>query len=188
MFKNTYHSGFLSLFYSLGSQPLQLWEQKADEGEIKFVIDNEIQSQVLELEATNLHSNYIACPPDPRRDLHIDLPVFVMIIKNMNQYFSFEIQITDDKFIRRRFRASNYQKKTRIKPFICTIPLKLDDGWNIIRLNLAELTQKTYGSRFVHFSRIQIHSNCRIRRIFFAEKFCSEDEMPIDLRLFAPEK
>jgi hypothetical protein len=32
-----------------------------------------------------------------------------MIIKNLKKYFSFEVQVLDDKNVRRRFRASNYQ-------------------------------------------------------------------------------
>ena len=32
--------------------------------------------------------------------------------------------------VRRRFRASKYQSTTRVKPFICTMPMRLDDGWN----------------------------------------------------------
>lgn len=39
-------------------------------------------------------------------------------------------QVLDDKNVRRRFRASNYQSTTRVKPFICTMPMRLDDGWN----------------------------------------------------------
>ena len=40
------------------------------------------------------------------------------------------LQVLDDKNVRRRFRASNYQSTTRVKPFICTMPMRLDDGWN----------------------------------------------------------
>ena len=29
MFKNTYQSGFLSILYSIGSKPLQIWDKKA---------------------------------------------------------------------------------------------------------------------------------------------------------------
>jgi hypothetical protein len=32
-----------------------------------------------------------------------------MIIKNLKKYFSFEVTVLDDKGIKRRFRASNYQ-------------------------------------------------------------------------------
>lgn len=54
--------------------------------------------------------------------------------------------ILDDKNVRRRFRASNYQSETRVKPFICTMPMKLDDGWNQIQFNLAEFTRRAYGA------------------------------------------
>ena len=43
-------------------------------------------------------------------------------------------QVLDDKNVRRRFRASNYQSTTRVKPFICTMPMRLDDGWNQIQV------------------------------------------------------
>lgn len=36
------------------------------------------------------------------------------------------IKVLDDKNVRRRFRASNYQSTTRVKPFICTMPMRLD--------------------------------------------------------------
>ena len=52
----------------------------------------------------------------------------------MKKYFSFEVQVLDDKNVRRRFRASNYQSTTRVKPFICTMPMRLDDGWNQIQV------------------------------------------------------
>ena len=44
-------------------------------------------------------------------------------------------QVLDDKNVKRRFRASNYQSSTRVKPFICTMPMRLDDGWNQIQVD-----------------------------------------------------
>ena len=52
---------------------------------------------------------YISCPSDSKQTLGIKLPFLVMIIKNLKKYFSFEVQVLDDKNVRRRFRASNYQ-------------------------------------------------------------------------------
>ena len=48
----------------------------------------------------------------------------------MFDFYVDEFQVLDDKNVRRRFRASNYQSTTRVKPFICTMPMRLDDGWN----------------------------------------------------------
>merc|ERR1711988_1971867 len=77
-------------------------------------------------------------------------------------YFTFEVTVLDDKEVRRRFRASNYQSTTRVKPFICTMPMRLDEGWN------------------------QIQLNCRIRRIYFSDRLYTEDELPKEFKLFLP--
>ena len=54
----------------------------------------------------------------------IKLPYIVFVVKNMKKYFTFEIQIKDDKGINRRFRASNYQssKSKHSAPKINGIP------------------------------------------------------------------
>lgn len=59
--------------------------------------------------STNVSTTYISCPGDPTKTLGIKLPFLVMLIKNLKKYFSFEVQVLDDKNVRRRFRASNYQ-------------------------------------------------------------------------------
>ncbi|KAG0480898.1 hypothetical protein HPP92_011470 [Vanilla planifolia] len=109
MFKNTFQSGFLSILYSLGSKPLQIWDKEALNGQIKRPHDEDIQSSVLEIVGSNVQSTYITCPADPAATLGIKLPFLVMIVKNLKKYFTFEIQVLDDKNVRRRFRASNYQ-------------------------------------------------------------------------------
>ena len=103
-------------------------------GHIKRITDNDIQSLVLEIVGTNVSTTFITCPGDANKTLGIKLPFLVMIIKNLKKYFTFEVQVLDDKNIRRRFRASNYQSTTRVKPFICTMPMRLDDGWNQIQV------------------------------------------------------
>lgn len=78
-------------------------------GHIKRPHDEDIQSNVLEIVGSNIQSTYITCPADPAATLGIKLPFLVMIVKNMKKYFTFEIQVLDDKNVRRRFRASNFQ-------------------------------------------------------------------------------
>uniref|UniRef100_A0A9J7YJF8 Cilia and flagella associated protein 20 n=1 Tax=Cyprinus carpio carpio TaxID=630221 RepID=A0A9J7YJF8_CYPCA len=156
MFKNTFQSGFLSILYSIGSKPLQIWDKKVRNGHIKRITDNDIQSLVLEVEGTNVSTTYITCPADPKKTLGIKLPFLVMIIKNLKKYFTFEVQVLDDKNVRRRFRASNYQSTTRVKPFICTMPMRLDDGWNQIQFNLSDFTRRAYGTNYIETLRVQV--------------------------------
>lgn len=111
MFKNTYQNGFLSILYSVGSKPLQIWESKVKNGHIKRITDDVIQSLALEIMGNNvmyvsdkihfavilsfsfLRTTYITCPVDTKKTLGIKLPYFVMIIRNMKKYFTFEVQV-----------------------------------------------------------------------------------------------
>ncbi len=91
MFKNTYQSGFLSILYSIGSKPLQIWEKESiafnyllvHNGHIKRLTDQDIQSSVLEIMGTNVTNAYITCPQNSSETLGIKLPFLVMIIKNV---------------------------------------------------------------------------------------------------------
>ncbi|KAB5565026.1 hypothetical protein DKX38_005080 [Salix brachista] len=198
MFKNTFQSGFLSILYSLGSKPLQIWDKEVSNGHIKRLHDEDIQSNVLEIVGSNIQSTYITCPADPGATLGIKLPFLVVIVKNVKKYFTFEIQVLDDKNVRRRFRASNFQvyrcvdlkylekTVTRVKPYICTMPLKLDEGWNQIQLNLADFTRRAYGTNYVETLRVQVHANCRLRRIYFSDRLYSEEELPPEFKLYLP--
>ncbi|KAG0623109.1 hypothetical protein M758_3G149000 [Ceratodon purpureus] len=186
MFRNSFQSGFLSILYSIGAKPLNIWDKQVQNGHIKRCTDEDIQSSVLEIMGTNVSTNFITAPPNPKEILAIRLPFLVMIIKNMRRYFSFEVQVLDDKNIKRRFRASNYQSATRVKPFICTMPMRLDEGWNQIQFNLSDFTRRAYGTNYVETLRVQVHANCRIRRIYFSDRLYSEEELPPEFKLFLP--
>lgn len=165
---------------------MQIWDKEVVNGQIKRTQDDDIQSNVLEVVGANVQSSYITCPADPAATLGIKLPFLVLIVKNLKKYFTFEIQVLDDKNVRRRFRASNFQGLTRVKPFICTMPLKMDEGWNQIQLNLADLTRRAYGTNYVETLRVQVHANCRLRRIYFSDRLYSEEELPPEFKLYLP--
>ena len=73
MFKNAYQSGFLSILYSIGSKPLQIWDKQSTisviivhNGHIKRLTDQDIQSSVLEIMGTNVTTSYISCPANSK--------------------------------------------------------------------------------------------------------------------------
>lgn len=186
MFENTFQSGFLSILYSVGSKPLQIWDAKVRNGHIKRITDSDINSLVLEIAGVNISTTYITCPAEPHMTLGIRLPFMTMIIKNLKRYFSFEVQVLDDKNFPRRFRASNYVTTTRVNPFNCTMPLSLGDSWKCISFNLSDFTRKVYGTRYVETQRVQINANCRIRRVYFSDRVYSKDELPGEFKIFLP--
>lgn len=87
--------------------------------------------------------------------------ILIIYIMNESYFLSiksnfFLLQVLDDKNVRRRFRASNYQSTTRVKPFICTMPMRLDDGWNQIQFNLSDFTRRAYGTNYIETLRVQV--------------------------------
>ncbi|KAF9316195.1 hypothetical protein F5H01DRAFT_331720 [Linnemannia elongata] len=214
MFKNTFQSGFLSVFYSLGSDPLQLWAKRVgpppssaskpqstsndedspttpppehqQEPRVDFVVDDTLNSQVLEILSTHLPTTFITTPSLATRTLGIKLPYLVFLVKNLGKYWSFEVTVLDDRGEKRRFRASNFQTTTRVKPYITTMPLRMDPGWNQIQLNLADYVKRAYGTAYVETQRITIHASCRIRRIYFSDRLVPENELPAEFKLYLP--
>lgn len=66
------------------------------------------------------------------------------------------------------------------------MPMRLDEGWNQIQFNLSDFTRRAYGTNYVETLRVQIHANCRIRRVYFSDRLYSEDELPSEFKLFLP--
>ncbi|KAG1048003.1 hypothetical protein G6F43_009580 [Rhizopus delemar] len=195
MFKNTFQSGFLSILYSLGNEPLQLWSchlpEKTEEGEnedayIERVVDDHISSTVIELASSNLSNTYITCPAQMNKTLGIKLPFIVLVVKSLNKYFSFEVELLDDTDEKRRIRASNFQISTRVKPYIATMPMRLELGWNQVIINLSDYVKKAFGTNYSETNRVTIHANCRIRRIYFTDRLYNEEELPAEFKLVLP--
>ena len=42
---------------------------------------------------SNVSTTFISCPKDPRKTLGIKLPYIVLLVKDLNKYFTFEIQV-----------------------------------------------------------------------------------------------
>lgn len=66
------------------------------------------------------------------------------------------IYISDDKDMRRRFRVSNFQSTTKVRPFCTTMPIGLSSGWNQVQFNLADFTKRAYGNVLYDFEQKNI--------------------------------
>ncbi|EDW25502.1 GL26630 [Drosophila persimilis] len=188
MYRSAYQKGFLTILYSVGSSPLQQWSSYTKNGYIKRIYDDDIKSLVLEIIGSNVSTAFIHCPSECKEQLGIKLPFLVLLIKNMHKYFCFEVKIQDDQRFMRRFRVSNFQSKTSVKPFCTAMPMGMSPGWNQIQFNLADFTRRAYGSNYLETVSLQIHANVRIRRVYFADKLYTEAELPNDYRLMGKPK
>ncbi|XP_049772071.1 cilia- and flagella-associated protein 20-like [Schistocerca cancellata] len=183
MFRNS-KSKLLSIFCCVGAKPLLIWGTQVRNGHIRRVLDEDTKSLVLHIEGRNVATTYITCPEDKSESLAIGLPFLVLVLKNLKKYFSIEITVLDDSNMRRRFRVSNYQSATRVQPFSATMPMSLNPNWNEVRFNLADITRRAYGTAYIETVRVQVHANCRLRRIYFSDRLYANDELPKDYKFF----
>ncbi|XP_061389173.1 uncharacterized protein LOC133324343 [Musca vetustissima] len=188
MYRTVYQKGCFSVLYSVGGSPLDNWSIHTQNGYVKRVLDDDIKSMVIEIMGTNVSTMYISSPRDPRKELGIKLPFLVLLIKNMHKCFSFEVKIIDDQRFLRRFRVSNFQSKTSVKPFCTSMPMGMSAGWNQIHFNLADFTRRAYGTNYMETVRLQIHANVRIRRIYFTDRLYQENELPNEYQLIQKPK
>ncbi len=63
--------------------------------------------------------------------------------------------------------------------------MKLDEGWNQIHFNLTDFTRRAYGTNYLETLRVQIHANCRIRRIYFTDQLLSNKKIPAEYKAFS---
>jgi hypothetical protein len=55
-----------------------------------------------------------------------------------------------------------------------------------VSLDFGDLTRRVYGTAFQEVLKIIVHANCE-RRIYFSEKaFTSDEDVPPELKLYAP--
>ncbi|XP_025405656.1 cilia- and flagella-associated protein 20-like [Sipha flava] len=184
MFDEKYQGSLVTVFYSIGSNPLINWAIQCKESEYRFLQDDVMKSSVLQIQSQNVNACSISTPSKPTDSLGIRLPFFTMLMKNLGRYFTSEITVLDDQNIRRRFRISNYSKSIRVSIHMCSMPVCLTEGWTQIQLNLADFTSQMYNTGFVEAVRVQVHANCRLRRIYFSEKLYTNDELPNEYRLY----
>ncbi|EGR27213.1 hypothetical protein IMG5_199990 [Ichthyophthirius multifiliis] len=202
MFSESLQVGVISVLYSIGSKPLQIWDQKCQNGHIKVVKDEDLLSQVIEIYGTNITTNYIIAP-NQNQTFGLKTPFLHILVKNVNffiffqnknkkklkkkmkQDFSFEIRILDDKKEKRRFKFSNFQKNTIVKSTIVNAKLKMNDGWNHFVFNIQNINQKSYGTNLKEVTHLIFNANCRLRRVYFTDKLYNpKKEIGGDLRIF----
>mmetsp|Transcript_9385 Transcript_9385/g.9720 ORF Transcript_9385/g.9720 Transcript_9385/m.9720 type:complete len:206 (-) Transcript_9385:42-659(-) len=185
MYKNQFQTGFLTILYSIGLKPLQEWYMEVKNGHIKRLVDNDMQSSVIEIAGANVVNNFIRIPNDDKKILGIKMPHLVLQVKNLRKYFMFEVLVIDDKGIKRTFKTTNFQTLTRVKPSLCSIPLKLDDGWNQVFFNLVDFVKRAYSTNYQETLKVQINANCRIRRVYFTDHPQNSRKIPPEYKAFA---
>ncbi|KAL4103695.1 hypothetical protein QTP88_019039 [Uroleucon formosanum] len=178
MFQSKFEGTLFTAFFSVGNRPLENWAVQCKGGEMKQVQDDQMKSNVLQILSQNVNACCITCPVNPKDSMGVRLPFLTLIVKNLGQFFTFEITILDSDNIRRRLRMSSYHVKKKLSTFMITMPVSMAIGWNQLHMNLAEFTITSFKTTYVETVCIKVHANCRLRRIYFSDQLYDDDQLP----------
>lgn len=62
---------------------MQIWDSSVQNGYIKRITDEDIQSSVLEIVGCNVSTTFIQCPAEKSKTLGIKLPYLMIVLKNV---------------------------------------------------------------------------------------------------------
>lgn len=153
---------------------------------VRVINDAEVASSVVEISCSkSKKSSFIIFPDSSGKFIGSPYPFLVMQIKNMQKFVSMEFDILDDANKVRTIHTSNKQSLLKIiDQSICTLPLSMDDGWNLIVIDLQSLCMKIFKTQYKYCMTVKIFANCRLRRIYFSRDLYQENELPEDYQVF----
>lgn len=112
------------------------------------------------------------------------LPYLTLHIKDVDRFLSIEIVLLDAATNDlRRFELSNKQSVIRVGPASASLPLALNTGWNLLRLDLPRMARAAFGASQTITTEVTIHGVCRISKVFFSDGLYEDSELPPFLRV-----
>ncbi|XP_018053267.1 PREDICTED: uncharacterized protein LOC108690474 [Atta colombica] len=178
---------YMPLLYSVANKPLDLWSKHVSfGGKVRRVSDDLLHGDKV-IEITGPHDNTIptniTIPAKALDILNIKLPVLVLVVKNLNLWFKLEVQIIDKQQYRRRFSFMTYnvERLPSINASVASIPLRLDDCWNFLEINLQSLCHQVYKTDYEALQRVMIYPNCLLRRVYLQDHHYNDDETHVEL-------
>jgi len=93
------------------------------------------------------------------------------------------MKIIDKQQYRRRFSFMTYnvERLPSINASVASIPLRLDDCWNFLEINLQTLCHQVYKTDYEALQRVMIYPNCHLRRVYLQDRHYNDDEIHVEL-------
>lgn len=186
------------------------------DGHVSRVVDDLTRSSSLELDGNNAATTSVTCPPKRGAELGVTLPhlAFLLRAHAPGKGCSLEVEVRDDRGVRRRIRASTFQPASKVAPGIASLALRLEDDqsntqeggkegksksslslspsslsrrWHRVPLDLDALVRRAWGTRYRETLRVTVHACCRLRRVYFSDRgYEGEAALPPEYRLYVP--
>ncbi|CAM9779520.1 unnamed protein product [Pylaiella littoralis] len=106
-------------------------------------------------------------------------------MKALDKFFSFEVEIVDDTKRYRYIEISNTRSVADIGTDRALLPLRLEEGWQRVNIDLDRTVRLAFGSSYLTTSQVTIRASARVAKVFFQSQEFSDFELPSHLRVVA---
>ncbi|OQR82690.1 hypothetical protein ACHHYP_15640 [Achlya hypogyna] len=148
--------------------------QLGGENDVRVVHDADVDEPALELVG-----------PETRIVFHTSnvMRYVVFFVKNLDAFFTFEIELLDAKKEYRTLTVTNARSLARVNACHCQMPLALGKGWQYLCMDLQSIVLEAFGTHHMTTVQIRVLASCRLLRVFFQDVRYSDAELPPDLSL-----
>ena len=70
----------------------------------------------------------------------------------------------------RRLVVSNRNHEASVVDTLASLPLRLDEGWNLLRFDAEDVARRAFEVAFREVTRVRVHASCRVARVFLASR------------------
>jgi hypothetical protein len=110
------------------------------------------------------------------------VPGLVLQLKDTGHFFSFEVHVRDAGGAPLSLLVSNRCTAIRLLGSQCALPLETRPGWNIVRLDLADVVRRAFGREFGVCTGIVLLATMRVLRVYFESAPLEDAELPEFMR------
>ena len=141
--------------------------------DVAQVRDDEVQADALEVQGPRVRLE-LPC--------RVRVPGLVLQLKDTGHFLSFEVHVRDAAGAQLSLLVSNRCSAIRLQGTQCALPLETRPGWNLVRLDLADVVRRAFGRDFAVCTGVVLHATMRVLRVYFESVPIEDSELPTFLR------
>lgn len=111
----------------------------------------------------------------------------ILHVKNVDRFMSLEIEVVDDSKTYRTIDLSSRRSIATVDSGKAELPLVMGDAWQLVHIDLEDLTFRAYGTRYLSAVQVKVGGSCRIGKAFFADQVYPDPALPPFLRVVGPQ-
>lgn len=114
-----------------------------------------------------------------------NLRYLAVYLKNMDRFLKIVIKLQDSSGKIREFTISNRRTTVFVQNSMCQLPMDIGPAWQYFCIDLADITNRCFGTSYYMCTEVQIHGSTRLAKMYLQAKRHADAELPLFLRVLS---